>query len=94
MPPSDRPANVKCARCSYPIEDSDLVVFQRGDYFHQLCWRGPPTTLRRAESGQSKQQSRSVVLCVRCGQGIVSTDEYAMSDEGPVHRAGVCPRPG
>jgi len=50
----------KCARCSRPIDDADLVI-DRGDRFHHHCWQILESAKQVADSRQMARLSRELI---------------------------------
>jgi hypothetical protein len=52
---------IKCARCSWPIRDSDPWVAEHDDLFHHHCWRILESGARIADSRQMARLSRALI---------------------------------
>jgi hypothetical protein len=55
----------KCAHCSFPFLDGELVVFERGDLFHKPCLRITRSVVRVKESHELRKRSREIVEAAR-----------------------------
>jgi len=48
----------KCLRCSHPIRDGEIVIFQQGDWVHLRCWQIVASAEHLRVSRQLTERSR------------------------------------
>jgi hypothetical protein len=57
--------STKCALCSFPILDGELVVLEQGDLFHKPRLRIAKSNERMEETAQLRKRSREMIETAR-----------------------------
>jgi len=57
--------SLKCAHCSFPFLDGELVLYEQGDLYHKPCLRIMRSNVLIGRSAELRRRSREVVEAAR-----------------------------
>jgi hypothetical protein len=75
---------LKCARCSLPLTDDNIIISPQGETFHQRCWSGP---LDRLAEPRTPVVRKSEPICPVCLQPIKPSDMVTGLRDDLMHEA-------